>query len=98
MLDFNVIWIGACKLLLLYSSQAAVETRALVQEVAERHDIIVKLKNEINDLEQQLKRKDTHIQFKDEIIKELRQHRRPNVKVTPVFTPFLCLEALLSNE
>lgn len=62
-------------------SQAAVETRVLVQEVAERHDIIVKLKNEINDLEQQLKQKDTHIQFKDEIIKELRQHRRPNVKV-----------------
>lgn len=68
-------------LLLLYTPQAAVETRVLVQEVAERHDIIVKLKNEINDLEQQLKRKDTHIQFKDEIIKELRQHRRPNVKV-----------------
>lgn len=64
--------------------QAAVETRALVHEVAERHDIIVKLKNEINDLEQQLKQKDTHIQFKDEIIKELRQHRRPNVKVRPI--------------
>lgn len=57
------------------------ETRVLVQEVAERHDIIVKLKNEINDLEQQLKQKDTHIQFKENIIRDLRQHRRPEVKV-----------------
>lgn len=61
--------------------QAAVETRVLVLEVAERHDIIIKLKNEINDMEQQLKQKDTHIQFKDEIIRELRQNRRTNIKV-----------------
>ncbi|XP_055302935.1 uncharacterized protein LOC129568714 isoform X2 [Sitodiplosis mosellana] len=56
--------------------EAALEARVLVFEVAERHDTIVKLKNEINDMEQQLKQKDTHIQFKDEIIKELRQQRR----------------------
>lgn len=51
-------------------------------EVAERHDIIVRLKNEINDIEQQLKQKDTHIQFKDEIIKKLRQQRRSYLKVS----------------
>lgn len=53
----------------------------LVFEVAERHDIILRLKNEINDIEQQLKQKDTHIQFKDEIIKKLRQQRRSYLKV-----------------
>lgn len=61
--------------------QAAVEARVLVFEVAERHDIIVRLKNEINDMEQQLKQKDTHIQFKDEIIKKLRLQRRSYSKV-----------------
>ncbi|XP_031622706.1 spindle pole body component 110-like isoform X2 [Contarinia nasturtii] len=59
--------------------EAAIEARVLVFEVAERHDMIIKLKNEINDMEQQLKQKDTHIQFKDQIIKELRQQRRTNV-------------------
>lgn len=61
--------------------QAAVEARVLVLEVAERHDIIVKLKNELNEMEQLLMQKDTHIQFKDEIIRELRQQRRGNFKV-----------------
>lgn len=53
--------------------------------MAERHDIILKLKNEINDMEQQLKQKDTHIQFKDEIIKELRSRRRGYLKVRRSF-------------
>lgn len=44
--------------------------------------MIVRLKNEINDIEQQLKQKDTHIQFKDEIIKKLRQQRRSYLKVS----------------
>lgn len=61
--------------------KAAVEARVLVLEVAERHDIIIKLKNELNEMEQLLKQKDTHIQFKDEIIRELRQQRRSNFKV-----------------
>lgn len=43
--------------------------------------MIVKLKNEINDMEQQLKQKDTHIQFKDEIIKKLRLQRRSYLRV-----------------
>lgn len=60
------------------------EARVLVFEVAERHDTIVRLKNEINDIEQQLKQKDTHIQFKDEIIKKLRQQRRSYLKVLPL--------------
>lgn len=66
------------------SFQAAVEARVLVFEVAERHDMIVRLKNEINDIEQQLKQKDTHIQFKDEIIKKLRQQRRSYLKVSAI--------------
>lgn len=48
--------------------------------------MIIKLKNEINDMEQQLKQKDTHIQFKDEIIKELRQQRRSFLRVWHWFT------------
>lgn len=50
--------------------------------MAERHDMIIKLKNEINEMEQQLKQKDTHIQFKDEIIKELRQQKRGFLRVS----------------
>lgn len=55
--------------------QSAVDTRILVHEVAERHDVILRLKAEVNELEEKLKRMDTHIQFKDEIIKELRRER-----------------------
>lgn len=69
--------------------QASVEARVLVFEVAERHDMIVKLKNEINDMEQQLKQKDTHIQFKDEIIKKLRLQRRSYLRVWHWFIYFL---------
>lgn len=68
-------------MVILQYLQAAVEARVLVFEVAERHDIIIKLKNELNDMEQQLKQKDTHIQFKDEIIKELRQQKRGILRV-----------------
>lgn len=51
--------------------------------------MIVKLKNEINDMEQQLKQKDTHIQFKDEIIKKLRLQRRSYLRVWHWFIYFL---------
>lgn len=57
------------------------DARVLILEVAERHDAIIKLKNELNDMEEQLKQKDAHIQFKDEIIKELRRERRDIFKV-----------------
>lgn len=73
--------------------QAAVEARVLVFEVAERHDMIVRLKNEINDMEQQLKQKDTHIQFKDEIIKKLRLQRRSYSKVWPFY--FILIATLI---
>lgn len=62
--------------------QAALDARVLILEVAERHDAIIKLKNELNDMEEQLKQKDAHIQFKDEIIKELRRERREVFKVS----------------
>lgn len=61
--------------------QTAVDTRILVFEVAERHDVILKLKSEVNDLEEKLKQMDTHIQFKDEIIKDLRKGRINHSKV-----------------
>lgn len=71
------------------------EARVLVFEVAERHDTIVRLRNEINDIEQQLKQKDTHIQFKDEIIKKLRQQRRSYLKVLPLMHVVLFCSVLL---
>lgn len=61
--------------------QSAVDTRVLVLEVAERHDIILKLKNEVNELEEKLKQMDNHIHFKDEIIKDLRKERNILSKV-----------------
>lgn len=78
--------------------QAAIEARVLVFEVAERHDMIVKLKNEINDMEQQLKQKDTHIQFKDEIIKELRQQRRSYFKVCLPFDDLQYLRRIVRHK
>lgn len=50
-----------------------VDTRVLVEEVASRHDEIQKLKNENTSLEEQLKKQDKNICFRDEIIKELRK-------------------------
>lgn len=67
---------------LLLVNKAAIDARVLILEVADRHDVIVKLKNELNDMEEQLKQKDTHIQFKDEIIKDLRREKRCNIKVS----------------
>lgn len=55
------------------AQQSSIDTRALVLEVAEKHDSIVKYRNEINVMEEELKRKDVHIHFKDEIIRELRR-------------------------
>lgn len=52
------------------------DIRGLVMEVAEKHDTIVQCRREIMDMEEQLKLKDTHINFKDQIIKELRRERK----------------------
>lgn len=79
--------------------QSAVDTRVLVLEVAERHDIILKLKNEVNELEEKLKQMDNHIHFKDEIIKDLRKERNILSKVqhfyvkyeTAINTIFFCV-------
>lgn len=58
------------------SKQSAEDTRILVKEVAERHDIIQKLRVEVNELEEKLKQMDARIQFKDEIIKDMRARER----------------------
>lgn len=47
--------------------------KALVLEIAEKHDIIWQYRNEIYDMEEELRLKDKRIFFKDEIIKELRR-------------------------
>lgn len=57
----------------MVTAKTSIDTRALVMEVAEKHDSIVKYRNEINAMEEELKRKDVHIHFKDEIIRELRR-------------------------
>lgn len=46
---------------------------ALTAEVAEKHDIIISLKQDILRLEQQCLQTNKHAQFKDDIIKELRK-------------------------
>lgn len=53
--------------------KTSIDARALVMQVAEKHDSIVKYRNEINAMEEELKRKDVHIYFKDEIIRDLRR-------------------------
>lgn len=63
--------------------QGNVDSKVLVQEVATRHDEIVKLKNENLSLEEQMKRQDKNIVFKDQIIKELRKDCK---KVSAVYS------------
>lgn len=46
---------------------------ALTAEVAEKHDIIVSLKHDVQRLEEQCHQLNKHAQFKDDIIKELRR-------------------------
>lgn len=46
---------------------------ALTSEVAEKHDVIVMLKHDIQHLEEQCRRADQQTHFKDDIIKELRK-------------------------
>lgn len=41
--------------------------------MADKHDIIMKLRREINDFEEKLRQADMQTHFKDEIIKELRR-------------------------
>lgn len=44
-----------------------------MHEVAEKHDAMSKYRNEVKRLEEQLKHKDLHIYFKDNIIRDLRR-------------------------
>lgn len=62
--------------------QATADIQILVKEVADRHDVISNLRTEVNVLEDKLKQMDTHVQFKDEIIKDLRKKRKLLSKVT----------------
>lgn len=54
--------------------QSMMEMRdALTTEVAQKHDQIITLKHELNQLEEQCRQINKHAQFKDDIIKELRK-------------------------
>ncbi|XP_014253230.1 putative leucine-rich repeat-containing protein DDB_G0290503 isoform X8 [Cimex lectularius] len=46
---------------------------ALTAEVAEKHDIIVKLKDQVKELEEQLRQSDMQTHYKDDIIQQLRK-------------------------
>ncbi|XP_037024991.1 thyroid receptor-interacting protein 11-like isoform X5 [Bradysia coprophila] len=59
------------------------DTRVLVEEVAVRHDEIQKLKSENISLEEQLKKQNQNMCFKDQIIKELRKDCKKLSSSTP---------------
>lgn len=46
---------------------------ALTAEVAEKHDAILSLRREVHMLEEQCRKADQQVHFKDDIIKELRK-------------------------
>jgi hypothetical protein len=49
---------------------------ALVQEMADKHDVIVCLRRKNSGLEEQMERMRRKVQFREEIIKELRRKNR----------------------
>lgn len=59
---------------------------ALTAEVADKHDVIITLRRDIQLLEEQCKRADQQTHFKDDIIKELRkeikQHKQKVKRLT----------------
>lgn len=52
------------------------DNRVLALEVAEKHDQILKLKAEVNQLEENLRQANMQTHFKDDVIKELRRECR----------------------
>lgn len=57
---------------------------ALTAEVAEKHDIILSLKQDVLRLEEQCLQTNKHAQFKDDIIKELRREIKQLKQQLPV--------------
>lgn len=57
---------------------------ALTAEVAEKHDIILLLKQDVLRLEEQCLQTNKHAQFKDDIIKELRREIKQLKQKLPV--------------
>lgn len=52
------------------------DSEALVMEIAIKHDDLSRIRRELNQLEEQLKAKDSHIAFKDNIVRDLRKEIR----------------------
>lgn len=55
--------------------------RALAFEVADKHDQIIELRNQVNSLEEELKKAHKKVQFKDNVIRELRREIKNSTKV-----------------
>lgn len=53
-----------------------VDVRALVHEVAEKHDAMCKYRNEVKRQQEQLKHQDRQMYFKDNIIRDLRRESK----------------------
>lgn len=61
---------------------------ALTTEVAEKHDIIVMLRRDVENLEEQCRKADQQTYFKDEIIKELRREMKQlKTQVSHLYPP-----------
>lgn len=56
--------------------QNLLDNRVLALEVAEKHDQILRLKTELNQLEENLRQANMQTHFKDDVIKELRRDCR----------------------
>lgn len=55
--------------------------RALAFEVADKHDQMIELRNQVNSLEEELKKAHKKVQFKDNVIRELRREIKNSTKV-----------------
>lgn len=60
----------------LIDLQQLLDNRVLAVEVAEKHDQILRLKSEVNQLEDNLRQANMQTHFKDDVIKELRRDCR----------------------
>ncbi|CAD7079621.1 unnamed protein product [Hermetia illucens] len=61
--------------------KAVANMRALAFEVADKHDQMIELRNQVNSLEEELKKAHKKVQFKDNVIRELRREIKNSTKI-----------------